>query len=63
MGTGQGGGKLQETVNSLVAAAIAYLENKPDSVIQQAYFMCLVEKDLEACQWAFEQAGLVLAEA
>lgn len=63
MGTGQGGGKLQETVNSLVAAAIAYLENKPDSVIQQAYFMCLIEKDLEACQWAFEQAGLVLAEA
>ena len=63
MGTGQGGGKLQETVNSLVTAAIAYLENKPDSVIQQVYFMCLIEKDLEACQWAFEQAGLVLAEA
>ena len=63
MGTGQGGGKLQETVNSLVTAAIAYLENKPDSVIQQVYFMCLIEKDLEACQWAFDHAGLVLAEA
>jgi O-acetyl-ADP-ribose deacetylase (regulator of RNase III) len=63
LGTGQGGGKLQETVNSLVAAAKSYLEGKPGSVIEEAYFLCLIEKDLEECRWAFEQAGLVLVEA
>lgn len=63
MGTGQGGGKLQETVNSLIATAVSYLENKPDSVIEQVYFLCLTEGDLWACQWAFEQAGLKLKPA
>jgi O-acetyl-ADP-ribose deacetylase (regulator of RNase III) len=63
LGTGQGGGKVRETVKSLVAAAKSYLEGKTGSVIEEVYFLCRTEKDLEECQWAFDQAGLVLADA
>jgi O-acetyl-ADP-ribose deacetylase (regulator of RNase III) len=63
LGTGQGGGKLRETVKSLLTTAKSYLENKPASVIQEVYFLCYTEREFEECKWAFAQAGLVLADA
>jgi O-acetyl-ADP-ribose deacetylase (regulator of RNase III) len=63
LGTGQGGGKLREIVRSLLATAKSYLENKPKSVIREVYFLCYTEREFAECRWAFEQAGLMLADA
>jgi O-acetyl-ADP-ribose deacetylase (regulator of RNase III) len=58
MGTGQGGGNLQEIADSLIKTAISYLEDRPDSLIKAACFLCWSKKELEACQLALQQAGL-----
>lgn len=63
MGTGQGGGSLQETAPKLIETAKFYLEDRPDSRIKEVYFLCWTDKDLEACQQALEQAGLAAVAA
>jgi O-acetyl-ADP-ribose deacetylase (regulator of RNase III) len=61
MGTGQGGGSVQETAPKLIETAKSYLEDHPDSRIKDVYFLCWTDKDLEACESALEQAGLAVA--
>jgi O-acetyl-ADP-ribose deacetylase (regulator of RNase III) len=50
MGTGQGGGTLDEIAAKLFRAAISYLRSNPGSKLQQVYFLVWSEQELETCR-------------
>ena len=50
MGAGTGRGDARKSADALIAAAIAYLEVKPSSKIEEAYFLCWSDIDLDVCQ-------------
>ncbi|MDH3614242.1 MAG: macro domain-containing protein [Gammaproteobacteria bacterium] len=48
-GTGPAGGDLETHVTKFIAAAVAYLENHPDSNTETVYFYVWSDVDLETC--------------
>lgn len=51
MGTGTGGGELDEAVEKLIKAAITYLElNRRTTRIDTVYFLAYTDRDLAACR-------------
>jgi len=50
LGTGPGGGKLEDHAERCIHAAAEYLESSPGSPISSVYFYCWSDIDLEVCQ-------------
>jgi nudix-type nucleoside diphosphatase (YffH/AdpP family) len=50
IGTGEGGGDVNDVAPRLIQAAISYLRNKPDSQVTKVYFSAWSQRDLDACQ-------------
>ncbi len=50
MGAGTGRGDVRNSASELIEAAIAYLEKKLGSKIEEVYFLCWRDIDLETCQ-------------
>lgn len=59
LGTGAGGGKVDEVVPLLIRAAITYLTQSPLSRIETVYFSAWNHRDLEACTLALKNASEV----
>jgi O-acetyl-ADP-ribose deacetylase (regulator of RNase III) len=49
MGTGAGGGPVEDIAPRLLWAAISYLSENPASRVQTVYFSAWNHRDLEAC--------------
>jgi len=49
MGTGAGGTKVEEIAPRLIRAAVSYLTNNPESIVETVYFSAWNYRDLEAC--------------
>jgi O-acetyl-ADP-ribose deacetylase (regulator of RNase III) len=52
MGTGEGGGDLQEIAPKLIRAAISYFTTNPNSNVTKVYFSAWSQRQLEVCQAA-----------
>jgi O-acetyl-ADP-ribose deacetylase (regulator of RNase III) len=50
MGTGTGRGEVEAKAEELLVAAIAYLQSRPESQIENVYFLTWSEEDLAVCQ-------------
>jgi O-acetyl-ADP-ribose deacetylase (regulator of RNase III) len=50
MGTGTGRGEVEAKAEELLVAAIAYLQSRPESQIENVYFLTWSEEDLAICQ-------------
>jgi O-acetyl-ADP-ribose deacetylase (regulator of RNase III) len=49
MGTGAGGAELSKVAPRLLQAAVSYLGNSPESIVDDVYFIGWNQRDLEAC--------------
>lgn len=61
MGTGGGKGKLEEKAKDLIDAAISYLEETPETPLEEIYFLASTPKDLKVCQHILEESPDVVA--
>lgn len=50
MGTGKGRGILRTNATILIDAAISYLSNNPESIIETIYFLVYSKEELDVCQ-------------
>ena len=53
MGTGASRQSAQVVTDQLIDAAVAYMEEQPDSKINEIYFLAYNEQDLELCKHKF----------
>ncbi|UBF23949.1 macro domain-containing protein [Kovacikia minuta CCNUW1] len=53
-GTGGGRGNLEEKSKELIHAAIHYLEENPQAILDEVYFLASTRKALKICQHIFE---------
>jgi hypothetical protein len=53
LGTGAGGGKVEDVARDLFDAALDYLEGTPDTVVETVWFLAYFGQHWDACVKAF----------
>ena len=62
LGTGQAGGDVRKTFETMVDALDSYFEDHPESRIEDVYFILLFEDQLETCKLVLSDLDFVKAE-